>query len=186
MTLPSDQCATRGTPQRTGNATLPSSSLMGRASPLSREHLQPNKLPTSTSQRLPTPTPQSVECAEDDHYQSENGVKGSQPTIRAGVRTEDKLGQHRGPSRTRHQSLSKSVLHHIAQARTPSPAAQTGPKYATSPICLLHAHDAHSAQQSSRMNVAPSAGSRPHVGCRFSYEDYKHSQVVEWLERETS
>jgi hypothetical protein len=186
MTLPNNQCAMRGTPQRTGNATLPSSSLMGRASPLSREHLQPNKLPTSTSRRLPTPTLQSVECAEGDHHQSENGVKGSQPTMRAGVRMEDKLAQHRAPSRTRHQSPSKTVLHHISQARTPSPVAQTGLKYGTSPICLLHAHDAHSAQQSSRMNVAPSASSRPHVGCRFSYEDYKHSQVVEWLERETS
>jgi hypothetical protein len=177
-----------GTPRRNGTAAQPSSSLNGWASPLSREYLLSNDIPTNTSQCLPKPMPRVVECAEADHNTSEHGVKGSKPTIRVGVSTEDKPVQHTGPSRVRYQSPSRTIPHNTSQARTPSPVAQTGRNHATGPVCLLRAHvlPCASSKQSSRTNAAPSAGPRSYVGCRFSYEDYKHAQVVEWLERDVT
>lgn len=184
MSLSSNnQYTMRGTPPPAENAAQPSSSTKSWASPLSREVLLSDKLPANTSPCRQTPTPPLVEFAEDDHHDWETGAKGSKPS------TGNKLAPYRGRSRTQNHSLPGMTPHGISRSRTSSPVGQAGLKCGKSPGCLRHADDAlqnASLQQSSWTNATSGRAPRHHAACRFSYEDFKHTQFVEWLERERS
>jgi hypothetical protein len=99
----------------------------------------------------------------------------SKQTSLASTTTEDKLAQHSGPSRTRHQLRLGTVSHPTSKSRLHSPVALSGLTYG--------AAKSASSEQSSRTKSAEIVAPRPRTACRFSYEDYKHTQIMGWLER---
>ncbi len=186
---PSNSHMMRGTPQRLESATHPSSFPKHWAPPLivPGERLPSDQLPANTRPYLPTPTAQLVERAGDDHHDDETGARGSKPTIRVSLSTEDKLAQHRGRSRTPHQSYPETVSHRTSTSPLPGPVAQARLKYDRSPVRRPDANDALQHAPSRPLpgtNAADFLAPRARVACRFSYEDYKHTQVMGWLERD--
>lgn len=156
------------TSQRTLNSMEPGPSPKGWALPLLGERLPCKNISANPSPRLMTPTPQLAECAKTDYYEGQVDANGSRQTRMASPSTEDKPAQHRGRSRTRHHSRLVTMSHTPSRARLCSPAALAGLKYGKVQCT--------SSQQPS---AASSAGL---VSSRFSYEDYKHAQVMGWLE----
>ena len=188
MSLPSNHGTMRGRPPQVGLPAQPNPSLQGWPNPFSPEHLPSNAISANANQYLSKPTGQFVERAGADHHSPEDGVKRPMPTVPVRLSADDKPTRHRESSRRRHESPSKTIFHCISHVRTPSPVAQAGLSSSASRICTMHAHDTlpgASSQQTSRTNAASSNGPRPHLTCRFSHEDYKHIQVMEWLERES-
>lgn len=174
-----------GTFQRTEGATDSSSFCSGWSRPLSGERSPTRKL---SSQPSPlTYAYQQAKRAEESQGDVDPDVKGLQRTTRVNLSTEDKLIQNRARSCTPHQSLPGTMYPRTSEWPLSSSIPQAGLNCGTSLVRLVDADESlqeASSQQSPGTNAAALTASRPHVACRFSYEDYKHTQFVEWLERE--
>jgi hypothetical protein len=188
MSLSSNKQPTmRGILRRPEDVTQPSPTTKIWASALSREVLLSDKFPTNTSPCRPAPRPPGVEYAEGNLHSWETGAKMSKPSNPVYLSPDKKLAQSRSRSRTKHLSLPENAAQRLSRSRSSSPAAQAGLRRGRSPACLRHADDAPqvaSLQQFSGTNAASYRPSRHPVARRFSYEDYKHTQFMEWLERE--
>jgi hypothetical protein len=151
---------------------------------------QPNpstKIPMNTSPCRPAPNPPVVVFAEENPLNWETSVKVSKPSNPAALSTHNELAPRRSRSRTKHLSLPENAAHKLTRSRSSSPTAQAGLRRGRSPGYFRHTDDvpeAASLQQSSGMNASSYRPPRYPLARRFSYEDYKHTQFVEWLERE--
>jgi len=177
----------RGTLHRPENITQPSPSTKIWASPLSREVSLSDKLPINTTPCRPAPGPPVVEFAEENPLHCEASAKVLKPSNPAELIKHNKVSPSRSRSRTHHLSLPENAAHKLKRSRSSSPATQAGLRRGRSPGYFRRTDDvsqAASLQQSSGMNASSYRPPRYPTARRFSYEDYKHTQFVEWLERE--
>ena len=163
--------------------TEPSPSPESRVRPLSGEGLLSNNMPAKRGPRLPTPSSQVVDSTEKDENLVEIYSNGLTPTTWVSLVTEDELGQHRGRSPTRHQARRGRVPHSSSKSRL---RAWAGLTYGKSPAIFLGVDGPAkrtSSQECSRTTSSGPVSPRPRAACKFSREDYKHSQIIGWLER---
>lgn len=163
--------------------TEPSPSSESWVRPLSGEGLLSNNMPAKKGPRLPTPSSQGIDSTEKDENVVEIYSNGLTPTSWVSLVTEDELGQHRGRSPTRHQARRRRVPHSSSKSRL---RAWAGLTYGKSPAIFLGVESPAkrtSSQECSRTNSSGPVSPRPRAACKFSREDYKHSQIIGWLER---
>jgi hypothetical protein len=172
---PNNQHTTERTSQRMLSGTEPNPSNKDWPRPVLRESLPSDKTSVNVNLWLRRSPPQLAGYTETDHYDSQIDANCSKQTSLASTTTEDKLAQHSGPSRTRHQLRLGTVSHPTSKSRLHSPVALSGLTYG--------AAKSASSEQSSRTKSAEIVAPRPRTACRFSYEDYKHTQIMGWLER---
>jgi hypothetical protein len=152
----------------------------------SGESLSSKKVPANESSCLAITPLELFDCAQKDQVDVQIDENGSTPTNWIGVSTEGDIARHRGRSRIRHQRRSGTASYATSKSRIRSPGALAGLKYGTSPVGLLGVGgtvQSASYQQSSDTNSAAFVILRPRAACKFSYEDYKHTQIMGWLER---
>jgi hypothetical protein len=173
MSLSSNKQSTmRGTLRRPENITQQSPS---------------TKLPMNTTPCRPAPRPPGVELTEEIPLHRETSTKVFKPSNPIELLKPNKLAPSRSRSRTKHLHLPENAAHKLTRSRSSSPTAQAGLRCGRSPGYLRYTDDASqtaSLQQSSGTDASSHQPPRYPLARRFSYEDYKHTQFVEWLERE--
>jgi hypothetical protein len=165
--------------------TEPKPSPQDRAHPRSGEGVSSNKAPANGSPCLSIPPFQLFDCSKKEQVDVQIGANGLTPTNWVSVSTEDDVAQHRGRSRMRHHRRSRTVSHTTSKSRIRSPPALAGLGYDTSPVGFLGVDgtvQSASSQPSSHKSSAGFVAPRPRAASRFSYEDYKHTQIMGWLE----
>jgi hypothetical protein len=182
----SNEYSMNGTVQRALGGREPNPSRKDRARPQSGERLSSHKVPANTGPGLSTPPSQPIDWAKKGHSDFQIDAKGFAPTNWISLSTEYSPTQHRGRSHMRHRPRSRTMSCATSKSRFHSPVGVAGLKYSTDPIRLLGmdgAVQSTPSQQSSETNPAGFVAQRPRPSCRFSYEDYKHNLMMEWLER---
>src|SRR5256885_7098188 len=150
-----------GTSQRNLGATEHSSSPKHQTRPLSEECSLSKKISANNSALPPAAPPPPSQPITSNRSQQNGPIhtNGSTLTSRASLDTEDNLNPHRGRSPGRRQRSVEKL------PRTTSRNRGNG-----------------SAHESCGTESATFVSSPPHEPCRFSYEDYKHIQIMGWLE----
>ena len=164
--------------------TEPSPSSESWPRPLSGEGLLSGNMPAKRGPRLPMPSSPLIHSMKTDENLVEMYSNGLTPTGWVSLVTEDELDQHRGRSPTRHQARRGRVPHSSSKSRL---RAWAGLTYGKSPAIFLGVESPAkrtSSQECSRTNSAGPMSPRPRAACKFSREDYKHSQIIGWLERD--
>jgi hypothetical protein len=152
------------------------------ACPLPGEGLLSSKMPAKRGPRLPLPSSHLIGSTKKDENLVEMYSKGLAPTTWVGLVAEDKLDEHRGRSPTRHQARRGRVPHSSSKSRL---RAWAGLTYGKSPAIFLGMKGPAKStlsQERSGTNSAAPVSPRPRATCKFSREDYKHSQIIGWLE----
>jgi len=150
--------------------------------PLSGEGLLSNNMPAKRGPRLPTPSSQLIDSTEKDQNLVGIYSNGLKPTGWVSLVTEDEPDQHRGRSPTRHQERRGRVPHPSSKSRL---RAWAGLTYGKSPAIFLGVESPAkrtSSRECSRTNSSGRVSPRPRAACKFSREDYKHSQIIGWLD----
>lgn len=154
------------------------------AHPLPGEGLLSSKMPAKRGSHLPLPSSQLIDSTKGDENLVEVYSNGLTPTSWVGLVVEDELDEHRGRSPTPHQARRGRVPHSSSRSRL---RIWSGLTYGKSPAIFLGVEGpakSTSSQERSGTNPAGPVSLRPRAACKFSREDYKHSQIVGWLERD--
>ena len=175
----------RRTIQRAETAPAPSPSPKGWARPMQREGLPTDQDPMYTSTYRKPPTVQLVEPPEADHHGFKTDAKESKPTILFSYSEDNTHSQGGNWSHIQYQRAAEKLPRTSSIYRQPSPLA--GLEYQRNPVCRLTGDGAHQEAPSAHQSVETKADSiaapRPRLACRYSFEDHKRNQIVEWLDR---
>jgi hypothetical protein len=163
------------------NGGKPESSLQHYLRPRSAERISAGKLSANVGSHIGTPPFQFLNCIKKDQINSRQNTGQSTPTNWV------KPNQHRGRARIRSQSRARTVSPTTSKSRIHSPVSLEEVTHWKSPVRMISAESAAcrtSLQHSSEHSPAGLVTSMPPTVCRFSHEDYKHVQFIEWLGEE--
>lgn len=130
---------------------------------------------------------QFAHCAKGDCPDVKKDSKGAGTTKWLSPSTGDKLDQRRSRSHIRSQSHTRIRSHTNSRNRVHSPAAPAVLKCRKDLESFLGTEVAAQntpLQQPSQRDCDATFNPGPRIACKFSYEDYKHSQTIGWLEGE--
>lgn len=163
----------------------PEPSLHHRLRPRSAERLSAERLSANIGSCVQISPCKRFNCTKKNQMNDKQEIDESTAANRAKLNTENKLDQHRGRSRIRSQSRPRTASCTTLKRRIHSPIALAGRTYRKDPACLAGMSGPAQSASSRQSSEHPSIGfrtSRPPGVCRFSHEDYKHFQIIGWLE----
>jgi hypothetical protein len=167
------------------DSTEPETSLYCCVRSRSVERLPIEKLSENVGSCVLKPPSQLLNCKKSYQTNEQQDNNGSSPGLMVNLTIENKLNQHRGRPQIRSRSRARTVSGTTSKSRIQSPITSSGLTYKKRPVSLVAVDcptQRPSIKQSSEHNSTGLIPSSPSALCRFNYEDYKHVQVVGWLE----